>query len=204
MSISTLTIGFVTGVVATLLVRFFQNRWQLGNGKISERSERSQNQRELQRNIQNAIRDLSQFCKEHPDELPTYLVLGNLFRIAGEAQRSIVIHQNILTEKNLPKQLEEQAKFELACDFLALGVEEQAVKRLGEVSERSPLFFVAHEKLIDIYFSHGKYEKAFDAVEKILKRKKTWRNRKRAAYFLSLEAQSLVDSGELPSAKKDD
>ncbi len=194
--------GCIAGVLFSLLA-FWLNR-ALRKKRITNKKLPLSTTQEIdfQRNLQMIIQDLSQLCQKNPDLIQPYMILGNMYRINGEVQRSAVIHQNLLTEKTLSKTMRDRIRAELARDFIALGAEDQALKLLREIRERSPLFFLAQEKIIEVCYAREEFDEAFRTLLKVLKRKKSWRNRKRAGYYLALQAQQMLERGELPHAKK--
>jgi lipopolysaccharide biosynthesis regulator YciM len=131
-----------------------------------------------------------------------YLTLGNLYRLSGETQRSIVIHQNLMTDESLSKTMRDRVRIELACDLVEHGMDEQAYPHLQEVNENSPMYLLAQEKLAELYYKHEDFEKGFVCILNILHKKKSWRNRKRAGYFLALQAEKLLHAGDMHAAKK--
>ena len=62
------------------------------------------------------------------DTVETHLALGNLFRRRGEVDRAIRIHQNLIARPQLAKAQRMQALFELAQDYLRVGVLDRAEK----------------------------------------------------------------------------
>src|SRR5262245_38645634 len=74
-------------------------------------------QRNFHRSLQMVINDLAQICSQNPSLAQPYMVLGNLYRMQGETYRSVVIHQNLLADSTLPKNLRDRVRIELANDL---------------------------------------------------------------------------------------
>lgn len=197
-------VGALAGGLTVLLIALvvYRRKTRFGFGSAPKKELHLASHREFEKNLQLVIQDLAQLCREQPSLTQPYLILGNLYRIAGETQRSIVIHQNLLTDQGLSKATRDRVSVELANDLVELNMEEQAVRTLQEISDRSPLFAMAQERLIELFYKQGQFEKAYDCAMRLFGRDKAWRHRKRAAYFQALLGEKLLQDGELPAARK--
>ena len=152
--------------------------------------------------INTAINDLSHLCKKNPKLIHPYMVLGNLYRVRGEPQRSVVVHQNLLADESLSKNMRDRVRIELSNDLIDAGMEEKALPTLQEIHYRSPFYIQAQEKISEVYRIKGNYLDAFSAIQAALRKRKSAVNRRRAGYLLASHAEKLIDMGDLPGAKK--
>jgi lipopolysaccharide biosynthesis regulator YciM len=85
------------------------------------------------------------------DTFETHLALGALFRRRGEVDRAIRIHQNLIARPNLSSDQKNQALFELAHDYLKLGVLDRAEAILSELKNTAHGSNAVLELLLQIY-----------------------------------------------------
>lgn len=77
-------------------------------------------------NPDKAIEVFERLIEVDNDTIETHLALGNLFRRRGEVDRALRIHQNLVAQPNLQAVHRDQARFELARDYLRAGVFDRA------------------------------------------------------------------------------
>lgn len=85
------------------------------------------------------------------DTFETHLALGALFRRRGEVDRAIRIHQNLIARPSLSAPQREQALFELAQDYLKLGVFDRAEAILSDLKTRVSGMHPVLELLLQIH-----------------------------------------------------
>lgn len=107
------------------------------------------------------------------DTFETHLALGALFRRRGEVDRAIRIHQNLIARPSLSTAQREQALFELAQDYLKLGVLDRAEAILSDLKTRVSGSHPVLELLLQIY-----------------EREKDWRSALATASLISVRARS--------------
>lgn len=106
------------------------------------------------------------------DTLETHLALGNLLRRQGEVDRAIKIHQNLLAHPGLSSLQQQQAQFELARDYVKAGLFDRAERLFQELVESSAeLKGVCLEHLIEIYRDEREWERAINAVDRLVGRR---------------------------------
>jgi lipopolysaccharide biosynthesis regulator YciM len=69
------------------------------------------------------------------DTFDTYLVMGTLYRRRGEVDRSIRIHQDLLSRPNLSKIQQATVRLELARDYLKAGLLDRSERLLKELAD---------------------------------------------------------------------
>lgn len=101
------------------------------------------------------------------DTIDTHIMLGNLFRIRGEADRAARLHQNLLARPALNDRQNDQVQLELARDFMLLGVLDRAenlLRPLIATSQHSDISGAARELLIQLYEQEREWQQALDLV----------------------------------------
>lgn len=83
--------------------------------------------------------------------IETHLALGSLFRRRGEFQRAIVIHQNLVNNKELDREQRLFALSELGHDYLSAGILDHAEAAFQQVLKIDPTAVHSLQALLDIY-----------------------------------------------------
>lgn len=92
----------------------------------------------------------------------THLALGNLFRRQGEVDRALRVHQNLVARPNLKPVHRNQARFELARDYLRAGVLDRAEALYRELVEQGMFTERALSGLVDIYEREQDWKQAIE------------------------------------------
>lgn len=85
------------------------------------------------------------------ETVETHLALGNLFRRQGEVDRALRVHQNLVARPNLEAVHRNQARFELAQDYLRAGVLDRAENLFRDLVDQGMFFERALAGLVAIY-----------------------------------------------------
>lgn len=139
----------------------------------------------------------------------THLALGGLMRRKGDVEGALRIHENLLARPNLPPQQLQQARLELARDYIGAGLydrAEQLLKDLLQHSEKLRPICLRH--LIEIYQAERDWDKAIEtAVRLSPKRSLLFHNAEpdpvldiSIAQFYCEKAQRLMEKGDLQAA----
>lgn len=80
-----------------------------------------------------------------------HLALGNLFRRQGEVDRALRVHQNLVARPNLKPEHRNQARYELAQDYLRAGVLDRAENLFRELADQGMFLERTLPGLITIY-----------------------------------------------------
>lgn len=100
------------------------------------------------------IQNLLQKLEVTSETLETHLAIALMFRKKGEFTKSIAIHQNIFGRPNVETEVNHRVQFELACDFLSMGMMTRAEGLFSElIDNQSSLKYKSIEKLVHIYDS---------------------------------------------------
>lgn len=100
------------------------------------------------------------------DTVETHLAVGKLFRVRGEVDRAIRIHQNLIARPQLEKTYREQSLYELGQDYLSAGMLDRAERIFLELVNEKSHSARALKALIDIYQQEKDWEKAVEAAVK--------------------------------------
>lgn len=85
------------------------------------------------------------------ETVETHLALGNLFRRQGEVDRALKIHQNLVARPNLDPMHRNQARYELARDYLKAGVLDRAENLFKDLADQGIFRERSLKGLISIY-----------------------------------------------------
>ncbi len=94
-----------------------------------------------------------------------HLTLGSLFRRRGEVDRALRIHQNLVQRPRLKPVHRNQARFELAKDYLAAGVLDRAEEIFLELAHQGMFLNDCLSRLMRLYEREREWDKAIDMAE---------------------------------------
>ncbi|WP_166263782.1 lipopolysaccharide assembly protein LapB [Marinobacter caseinilyticus] len=107
-----------------------------------------------------AVENFVQSLAVSRDTVSLHLSIGAHFRLKGESDRAIVIHQNLLARPELPSRFSPQVTFELALDYLAAGLLDRAEALFHELMGDRDYGRKASAQLIELYQQEKEWEKA--------------------------------------------
>jgi len=114
-----------------------------------------------------AIQVFVRLLEVDQETVEIHLALGNLFRRQGEVDRALRIHQNLVARPNLSDQHRNQARFELARDYLRAGMLDRAEDLLKELAEQASFREQALTGLISIYEQQRDWQQAIDTTRQL-------------------------------------
>lgn len=116
-----------------------------------------------------AIENFIHSLDVNSDTFEFHISLGHLLREKGEVDRATVIHQNLLNYPDLGADFIAHAQFELAKDYIAVGLIEKAEPLLeGLLTPDSNCQEAALRCLLDVYQQQQEWAKAIRAGRKLL------------------------------------
>lgn len=116
-----------------------------------------------------AIENFIHSLDVNSDTFEFHISLGHLLREKGEVDRATVIHQNLLNYPDLGSVFIAHAQFELAKDYIAVGLIEKAEPLLeGLLAPESHCQEAALRCLLDVYQQQQEWTKAIRAGRKLL------------------------------------
>lgn len=147
---------------------------------------------------QDADQAIAAFVKavEVDDEtVELHLTLGSLFRKRGEVDRALRIHESLLARPGLKPLYRNQARFELAQDFLKAGVIDRAEALFKELVAQGMFLQSALEALLALYEQVRDWRQALEAARQL--------EAVKSASLRPLIGQYYCELSEVARAKQD-
>ncbi|OHV12201.1 lipopolysaccharide assembly protein LapB [Kushneria phosphatilytica] len=151
-----------------------------------------------------AIETFTQALEVNSETIDTHIALGNLFRLRGEADRAVRIHQNLLARPALSTLQSDQVQLELARDFFHLGVLDRAERLARAVVENTAnqeMRQAARRLLVDLFEREQEWQAALDIAQPQLIRQDE-RIQRAAAHWLCELAAIDIDQGSPSLARR--
>lgn len=138
-----------------------------------------------------AIATFSRLLEVDNDTVETHLALGNLFRRQGDIDRALRLHQNLVARPNLALEHRNQARFELAQDYLRAGVLDRAEDLFRELVDQAPFETRSLTGLITIHEKVRDWDSAITDTRRLEKVRHTSLRPILAQYYCELAEQAL-------------
>lgn len=107
-----------------------------------------------------AVENFVQSLAVTKDTVSLHLSIGAHFRLKGESDRAILIHQNLLARPELPPRFSPQVTYELALDYLAAGLLDRAEALFNQLLGDRDYGRKAAGQLIELYQQEREWDKA--------------------------------------------
>lgn len=121
---------------------------------------------------QNAFVKLRQAVDRDTENIDAYLKMGDLFRNKGMTEKALQIHRELTLRRDIPAGLRNEVNRSLAMDYISAGMDEKAIDLLQPLVKDDSLRDWAETKLLDLYMSAKKWDRAEDLYRSAAKRKK--------------------------------
>lgn len=154
----------------------------------------------LAKQPERAINEFVKAVKLNSDTAEAYLALGSLFRSQGDPARALRVHQSITCRPGLPEQVLVQALYELALDYKACGLLEQAGKALEEALGKDPKMLQGWVLLREVQGELGQWEEALKSQERISKLQKS-DDRNVVAHLWAELGKAQMEKGDRKAAR---
>ena len=106
----------------------------------------------------------------NPETVETHIAIGKLFCQRGDVERAIKVHQNLLARPNLTALQADRVQFELARDYLAVGLHHRAERLLNELAESgSSLRAEVLADLVSIYERERDWQQAVEVGRRLVR-----------------------------------
>lgn len=151
-----------------------------------------------------AIETFVKTLEVNTETIDTHIALGNLFRLRGEADRAVKIHQNLLARPTLSDAQSDQIHLELCRDFMKLGVLDRAERLLTQLirdSHNDAIRLAGKRLLIDLFEREKEWQNALDVAQPQLLRQDN-DIRRAAAHWLCELAEEDIAAGSAGLARK--
>ena len=149
-----------------------------------------------------AIETFIRALEVNPETVETHIAIGKLFCQRGDVERAIKVHQNLLARPNLTALQADRVQFELARDYLAVGLHHRAERLLNELVETSTS--LRAEVLADLVRIHERerdWSQAVAVGRRLVKERESFAVTL-AHYHCELAREALARS-EVPQARRD-
>lgn len=154
----------------------------------------------LAKEPERAIAEFVHAVKLNSDTAEAYLALGNLFRSQGDPARALRVHQSITCRPGLPQGVLVQALYELAEDYKACGLLEEARKALEEAVGKDPKMLRGWVLLQEVQGELGQWEEALKSQERISKLRRS-DDRNVIAHLWAELGKNQMEKGDRKAAK---
>lgn len=115
-----------------------------------------------------AIETFIRALEVNPETVETHIAIGRLFCQRGDVERAIKVHQNLLARPNLTREQGDRVQFELARDYLTVGMHQRAERLLDElITNQSPMRAEALVDLVRIHERERDWQQAVQVGEKL-------------------------------------
>lgn len=166
---------FLIGILILLPIAVFSG-YRVGKKQSSESGTQSSSL------SSNYIKGLNYLLNEQPDKavdtfidllqvdmdtVDTHMALGHLFRKRGEVDRAIRLHQNIIARPQLSKKNHNQALYELAVDYQAVGMYDRASNLFNKLLAEPKHKKDSLHQLLNIYQATRDWEQAANTAEQL-------------------------------------
>ncbi|KAA1173798.1 lipopolysaccharide assembly protein LapB [Marinobacter salinexigens] len=111
-----------------------------------------------------AVENFVQSLAVNKDTVSLHLSIGSHFRLKGESDRAILIHQNLLARPELPTRFTPQVTLELAKDYLKAGLLDRAEALLHQLMGDRDYGRKSAQQLIELYQQEREWRKAGDVA----------------------------------------
>ncbi|PVY78402.1 lipopolysaccharide biosynthesis regulator YciM [Tamilnaduibacter salinus] len=157
-------------LVIAVAAGWFMGRWgrsetRRGRGIHDEPSVRDRLQFLFTNYSDQAIENFVQSLAVNRDTVNLHLSVGAHFRLKGETDRAILIHQNLLARPELPSRFSPQVTQELAEDYMKAGLLDRAEALLQELLGSRDYSRKASNQLIELYQQEREWDKARQVAE---------------------------------------
>ena len=137
----------------------------------------------------------------NPETVETHIAIGKLFCQRGDVERAIKVHQNLLARPSLTELQAARVQFELARDYLAVGLHHRAERLLNELVESSAVLRAeALADLVRVYERERDWEQAVEVGQRLVKEREGFAS-SLAHYHCELAREALGRS-EVPQARR--
>lgn len=119
------------------------------------------------------ISELTKVAREDPDAVEVLQVLGNLLREAGQMERAIQVHQNLLERSDLTRAERAHALASLGTDFRKAGFLDRATRTFAEVLEVDPKNIQALAGMQKLHEEQRQWKEAYALETRLARLRKT-------------------------------
>jgi lipopolysaccharide biosynthesis regulator YciM len=147
-----------------------------------------------------ALNHFRQAIREEPQDIDSYIRLGDVLREKGEVNKAVQIHRELTVRPSLAKGTLARIQLSLARDYARANRLDRAAATYEQVLNTQPQNEKAMGELLDLYEGMGEWDKAYLIRRQISKMKKVDDTRFLALYKAYV-GKSYMDRGDLKTAE---
>ncbi len=155
----------------------------------------------VQDDTDQAIAHFVKLIEVDDDTVETHLMLGRLFRKRGEVDRALRIHQNLIARPNLAPAHRDEARFELAQDYVKAGVLDRAEALFAELVGEGRYLVPSLEALVCVFEQQREWARALEYAERLEAARGEGLG-DRIAQFLCEQAEQQLGDGDAEGARR--
>lgn len=138
-------------------------------------------------------------AKTHSETVELQFILGHLFRSRGELERAIRMHQRLLERKGSTETQKQNARYELALDFMKAGLFDRAEELLQEL-QGTNYAREARRTLLEIYQQEKEWQKAITVAQQLRETSHTYQH-EIGQFYCELAANAILRSDVAKAAE---
>jgi lipopolysaccharide assembly protein B len=149
-----------------------------------------------------AAKELGKVVEEDVSDVEPYFAIGCLFRVKGEHERAVRVHQAVILRRDADLDTKQRARYELGLDFLAAGFRRHAARAFTEIVEHDEKAAGALKALWRLHEEDGDAAAALDAYRRMCAAEGSAPDRTVEAHLLAEAAATDARTGALEAARQ--
>jgi lipopolysaccharide assembly protein B len=149
-----------------------------------------------------AAKELGKVVEEDVSDVEPYFAIGCLFRVKGEHERAVRVHQAVILRRDADLDTKQRARYELGLDFLAAGFRRHAARAFTEILEHDGQHAGALKALWRLHEEDGEPAAALEAYRQMCAAEAHAPERSIEAHLLAEAAAGDARTGALEAARQ--
>jgi lipopolysaccharide assembly protein B len=149
-----------------------------------------------------ATTELGKVVEEDVSDVEPYFAIGCLFRVTGEHERAVRVHQAVILRRDADADTRQRARYELGLDFLAAGFRRHAARAFAEILQHDGHHAGALKALWRLHEADGEPGEALLAYRQMCAVEKSAPDRGVEAHLLAEAAAAEARAGALEAARQ--
>jgi len=140
-----------------------------------------------------AIAALTAVAELDPSTVELHMTLGRMFRKRGEVDRALRVHEALVARQGIAPALHDQARYELAQDYMTAGVMDHAEQLFGELAAQGKYVTRSLEAIRTMHEQARDWQPAIDAARRLEAAQGESQRAAIAQYFCELADEARRD-----------
>jgi len=149
-----------------------------------------------------AATELGKVVEEDVSDVEPYFAIGCLFRVKGEHERAVRVHQAVILRRDADADTKQRARYELGLDFLAAGFRRHAARAFAEILDHDGHHAGALKALWRLHEEDGEAGEALLAYRRMCEAEKGAPDRTVEAHLLAEVAAAEARTGAHEAARQ--